>query len=195
MNSNQGFTLIEVMIALIIMAIVGLLSWRGLDGTLRSKESIEGHMLEHKTIQLLINYWQNDCKNIPSKTDSDLPSFIKGNKNFWLIKRLSTTSSQGWQIIGYSLDNNQLHRVQSLIYPTKMDFDLMWSEIVKDPDLNTRSLLVTLELPGISSQLIQPKYQNQINQGNLKSVLLGLEAGWQFSSYTNRLTISCLIEN
>jgi general secretion pathway protein J len=34
---DAGFTLIEVMVAMIIMAIVGLMAWQGMDAMLRSK--------------------------------------------------------------------------------------------------------------------------------------------------------------
>ena len=39
---DAGFTLIEVMVAMVVMAVVGLLAWRGMDAMLRSKENIEG---------------------------------------------------------------------------------------------------------------------------------------------------------
>jgi general secretion pathway protein J len=195
MRSNQGFTLIEVMIALIIMAMIGIMSWRGLDGSLRAKEIIEHHIEEHQAIQTLINYWQKDCRSLSTGIDSEIPNFVKGNKNFWLIKHVSTLNAQGWQMIGYTNTNNKIQRLQSKVYPSKNDLEIQWLGVLKEPDLSTGDLQLSFELDGISSQLFQPKYQNQISGNSLKQVLLGIEASWQFIAYTNRLTSSCLIEN
>jgi len=195
MKSNQGFTLIEVMIALLIMAIIGIMTWRGLDGSLRSKEIIEQHIEEHKSIQTLINYWQNDCKGLTNDLDYDTPYFVKGNKSFWLLKHVSTINSQGWQMIAYTIANNKLQRLQGFVYPTKNELETSWLSALKDPDLSINNLQVSFELDGITSQMFQAKYQNQTSGSNLKSVLVGIEASWQFSAYPNRLTTSCLIEN
>jgi general secretion pathway protein J len=195
MKSNQGFTLIEVMIALIIMAIIGIMTWRGLDGSLRSKEIIEQHIEEHKAIQTLITYWQSDCKGLTTGLDAETPNFVKGNKNFWLLKHVSSINAQGWQIITYTIANNKLQRLQSRVYSSKNELETLWLNAVKEPDLGVSNLQVSFDLDGISSQMFQAKYQNQITASTLKSVLLGIEASWQFSAYPNRLTSSCLIEN
>lgn len=195
MKSSQGFTLIEVMIALIIMAIIGIMSWRGLDGSLRSKEVIERHIEEHQAIQTLINYWQKDCRSLTTGIDSEIPNFVKGNKNFWLIKHVSSMSAQGWQIIGYTNTNNKIQRLQSAVYPSKNDLEVQWLGALKEPDLGASDLQVSFELEGVSLQMFQPKYQNQISGNTLKQVLLGIEASWQFIGSTNPLMSSCLIEN
>ena len=38
---QQGFTLIEVLVALVLMAVVSLVSWRGLDSVVRIREHVE----------------------------------------------------------------------------------------------------------------------------------------------------------
>lgn len=195
MKSSQGFTLVEVMIALIIMAIIGIMSWRGLDGSLRSKEIIERHIEEHQAIQTFINYWQKDCRSLTTAIDSEVPNFVKGNKNFWFIKHVSSINNQGWQIIGYTTTNERIKRLQSIIYPSKNDLEAQWLSVLKEPDLGGNDLQVSFELEGVSSQTFLPKYQSQISGGTLKQVLLGIEASWQFSAYKNPLRSSCLIEN
>ncbi len=36
MNRQQGFTLIEVMVAILLMAVVSLIAWKGLDSVTRA---------------------------------------------------------------------------------------------------------------------------------------------------------------
>ena len=195
MKSSEGFTLIEVMIALIIMAMIGMMSWRGLDGSLRSKEIIERHIEEHHAIQTLINLWQKDCRGLSSGVDSEIPNFVRGNKNFWLIKHVSSMHAQGWQIIVYTNSNNKIQRLQSIVVPTKNELEVQWLNALKEPDLDLKNLQVSFELDGISSQIFQLKFQNQASGNTLRQVLLGIEASWEFTGYTNRLTSSCLVEN
>jgi prepilin-type N-terminal cleavage/methylation domain-containing protein len=38
-----GFTLVEVLIALALLALMGGLSWQGLDGMLKSRKALETH--------------------------------------------------------------------------------------------------------------------------------------------------------
>ena len=40
--SEAGFTLIEVLVALIVISMVGLMAWRGMDAMMRGQENIEG---------------------------------------------------------------------------------------------------------------------------------------------------------
>jgi general secretion pathway protein J len=195
MKSSEGFTLIEVMIALILMAMIGMMSWRGLDGSLRSKEIIERHIEEHHAIQTLINHWQKDCRSLSTGVDSEIPNFIKGNKNFWLIKHVSSMNAQGWQVIAYTNSNNKIQRLQSIVYPSKNDLEVEWLNVLKEPDLDLKNLQVSFELEGVTSQIFQLKFQNQASGNTLRQVLLGIEASWQFSAYSNRLTSSCLVEN
>ena len=37
-RTSQGFTLIEVLVAVFIMSILAMMSWRGIDGMARSQE-------------------------------------------------------------------------------------------------------------------------------------------------------------
>ena len=53
MKSRAGFALIELLVGLVILAIVGLLAWRGLDSILRAKDAIENRM--RRLIRLLVN--------------------------------------------------------------------------------------------------------------------------------------------
>ena len=40
-RSHRGFTLVEVLIALALMAVMGGLSWQGLDSLLRSRSAVQ----------------------------------------------------------------------------------------------------------------------------------------------------------
>src|SRR3546814_4811983 len=46
-SAQQGFTLIEVLVALALMALLSLISWRALDSVERSSERLQARSEEH----------------------------------------------------------------------------------------------------------------------------------------------------
>jgi general secretion pathway protein J len=60
----QGFTLIEVLVAISVMALMSLMVWRGLDGMLRSQSSLQTRADEVRTLQAGLAQWQTDLDQL-----------------------------------------------------------------------------------------------------------------------------------
>lgn len=58
----RGFTLVELLIALSVMAIMALLSWQGLDGMMRTQRQTEQYGQEILTLQAGLGQWQADLE-------------------------------------------------------------------------------------------------------------------------------------
>ena len=56
----HGFTLIELMTAIAIMALLAVLSWRGLDGMVRAQEQTRSRADAHLTLQTTLAQWGAD---------------------------------------------------------------------------------------------------------------------------------------
>ena len=63
-DSDAGFTLIEVMIAMAIMATLGIIAWRGMDAMLRSKENIESRAKQDSVYFNLVRQFERDCQEM-----------------------------------------------------------------------------------------------------------------------------------
>jgi general secretion pathway protein J len=56
----RGFTLVELLVALFAMALLAVLSWRGLDGMVRAREVTSARADEVLTLQTGLNQWSAD---------------------------------------------------------------------------------------------------------------------------------------
>lgn len=56
----RGFTLVEVLVALSIMAVIALLSWRGIDSMVRAQDATRDYTDQVMTLQTGLAQWQAD---------------------------------------------------------------------------------------------------------------------------------------
>ena len=64
MQKSRGFTLVELLVALVIMALLALLSWRGLDGMTRVQSQTQSHTDGVLALQAGLAQWQTDLDAI-----------------------------------------------------------------------------------------------------------------------------------
>jgi general secretion pathway protein J len=69
-KANQnGFTLVELMVAIVVMALLALLSWRGLDGMTRVQSQTQTHTNSVLALQAGLSQWQTDLDAINEQTN------------------------------------------------------------------------------------------------------------------------------
>ena len=59
-TSQQGFTLIEVMVAIMLMAVVSLIAWRGLDSVTRADQHLQASSEQTEVLLRALNQMQRD---------------------------------------------------------------------------------------------------------------------------------------
>ena len=59
-GSSRGFTLIELLVALSAMAVLALLSWRGIDGMARTQSSVRQRTASVASLQVGLTQWTAD---------------------------------------------------------------------------------------------------------------------------------------
>ena len=60
MKTQQGFTLIEVMVAILLMAVVSLIAWRGLDSVTRADSHLQASSEQGDGLLRVLNQLQRD---------------------------------------------------------------------------------------------------------------------------------------
>ena len=66
---QHGFTLVELMVAIVVMALLALLSWRGLDGMTRVQSQTQTHTDSVLALQAGLSQWQTDLDAINEQTN------------------------------------------------------------------------------------------------------------------------------
>jgi len=191
--SDAGFTLIEVMVAMIVMAVVGLLAWRGMDVMLRSKENIEARTKQDAVYFQLVRQFERDCQEMISGTQLTVPQYSAGNKNIWWLRRHSETKQTGWIVVGYGITPIGLQRWISRPLNNQSDALAVWQPLLRDPDLASSEMKITLEIPEMITQQANVITNTPAaGKGNDTPLLAGFNIRWGLKNIPFPITRSCL---
>lgn len=64
MRRPHGFTLVEVLVAITVMAVMALMSWRGIDAMLRTQTALQTRADQVRTLQAGLAQWQTDLNRL-----------------------------------------------------------------------------------------------------------------------------------
>ena len=149
-RADAGFTLIEMMVALVIMAIIGLMAWRGLDGLIRGKERIEAHAEQQRDLNYALTLLDRDC--IAMVIDDQVGQTVAlGNRSAWWLRNDANGGMPAWQIVGYRSQTDGLYRAISASFPNKDKAIEAWRGLSSAPDGGYSQV----ELQLISKQIVR----------------------------------------
>jgi general secretion pathway protein J len=126
-RSEQGFTLIEVMVAIMLMAVVSVIAWRGLDSVTRADQHLQASSEQTEVLLRALNQMQRDislrasvelnapdpAKNSAEKVDGLAAVTVRSSdsKGFRLdIIRSAPVAGDGLQRVRWWLKGDSLYR-------------------------------------------------------------------------------------
>ncbi|MES2100343.1 MAG: prepilin-type N-terminal cleavage/methylation domain-containing protein [Pseudomonadota bacterium] len=62
--SPRGFTLVEVLVAMMVMAIMAVMAWQGVDGIVRSRDASQLRMEQTLRLNTVVAQWEQDLASI-----------------------------------------------------------------------------------------------------------------------------------
>ena len=77
-RASSGFTLVELLVALFAMALLAVMSWRGLDGMSRAQAQTEARSDEMLTLQVGLAQWTADLDALLELPQTVHPYFLAG---------------------------------------------------------------------------------------------------------------------
>ncbi|CAB3643744.1 hypothetical protein LMG24238_00518 [Paraburkholderia sediminicola] len=111
---QSAFTLIEMLVAIALLALVAVLCWRGLDATIRTREDVVGHLARTRNLARYFSQLQFDTLNMATPQEiGGAPLRIRPNE-LVIARHLGVGAGPTrLQIVRYQLKNHQLIRSAS----------------------------------------------------------------------------------
>lgn len=107
-----GFTLVEVLVALVIMATMAVMAWRGIDALLKSRDIAQGHLDQTMRLQTVVAQWELDLRALQDSQVTAPLSFDGASL------RLTRQQPLGMQVVVWSVRGGRLLRWEGPVVQT-----------------------------------------------------------------------------
>lgn len=97
-QTRSGFTLVEVLVALMVMAIMAVMAWQGVDGIVRARDSNQDRLERSLRLNTVIAQWDQDLAALQDTTA--VPSGLSFDG---AALRLTRRTAGGLQLVVWSL--------------------------------------------------------------------------------------------
>jgi general secretion pathway protein J len=130
MRRSKGFTLVELLVAIGLLALMAALSWRGLDGMTRSQAQMRQHSDEVYALRAGLAQWGADLDALALQPHT--PSLDWDGRALRILRRSSTAPDEGLNVVAWSRRSvdgqGQWLRWQSPPLQTRSDLQLAWQK-------------------------------------------------------------------
>ncbi len=116
----RGFTLVEVLVALLIMAILAAMGWQGIDGMIRARDASQGAAERTLRMTTLIAQWEQDLASIYDSATAPAIAFDGATL------RLVRQATGGAQVVAWSLREGIWRRWHSPVVANAAELQQAW---------------------------------------------------------------------
>jgi general secretion pathway protein J len=180
----------EVLVAMSVLALVGLMAWRGMDAMIRAKEVISQRTELDTQYLHLAKQFDKDCNEMPSAHQIGFSPIIMKDGELWLLRRITINGHLNWMLVFYKADKTGFIRQEILSTVDLLEIKRYLTSMTIGQSLSQVNQNSTLKINAISHQeleLIPPSNQASTDFSR------GIKVRWYANNLPNPLVRSCLI--
>ncbi|WP_321943786.1 PulJ/GspJ family protein [Paraburkholderia tropica] len=112
---TRGFTLIELMVAIAILAVVAVLSWRGLDAIARGRDAISRSMDDERVFAQLFDQMRIDARQAVSDDETGGSAIVAERSGLQIVRTYAVGQDRAprLQVVRYEVANGLVTRYAS----------------------------------------------------------------------------------
>lgn len=137
-RNSGGFTLVELLVAISILAVVAVLGWRGLDSIVRARIALTEQLEATRGMQLAFAQMQSDSEQMARpETVQGRPYLLAGDDRLTLVRNVFVENEpSSLQVVAYRVVDGVLTRRESLGTRDLTQLDIVWMAMISDTDSN-----------------------------------------------------------
>lgn len=142
-KAASGLTLIELLVAITVLAVVAVLGWRGLDSIVRARIALTENLEQTRGMQLTFAQLQSDCAQLaaPNVLANRVPLIVEPGMLRLVRTVFADDQPTRLQVITYQLRDGRLTRRESAGTRDLGELDMLWQEAANVTDSNDAVLL------------------------------------------------------
>ncbi len=155
---RSGFTLLELLIAISILAVIAIMGWRGLDSILRTRSTVTEEIEQLRGLQLTFSQLQSDCEHAANTMQLGArPSLAIEAQRLTMVRIVYAENQPSrYQVVAYRVKDGLLTRREAPATREFQELDTQWNTMIDDKDTNQAIPLQT----GVNSMTPQVWYND-----------------------------------
>ena len=160
---RRGFTLVELLVAISILAIVAVLGWRGLDGIVRARIALTEQLDTTRGMQLAFAQMQSDAEHMANPAALQKRPFLLADTDRMTLVRTTSRENEAstLQVISYRIEDGVLTRRESLGTRDLVQLDVLWKAATSGIDTTPPVALQK----GVVGMVVQTWEENRWHTG------------------------------
>lgn len=178
---RAGFTLVELLVAITILAIVAVLGWRGLDGIVRARIALTANLDQTRAMQLTFAQMQSDCSRV---VDVQLLKRVPVSAEQARLRMVRYVHGEDQptrlQVVTYRVREGRLTRRESVATRDLAVLDAAWQAAANDSDAD-EALVLQSDVTAMNMRIWQGGWRTPPGPGEPATATptTGLEVGLQ----------------